>query len=331
MNAETSPATVADGGPGSLLAWLGRHVVARSLLVVVLLEIVLFSVASSRFLSVQNFMNISVQMSIIGIVSVAFGLLLMTGFIDLSVGSTLALTAVVAGVCIKADQPVVVAVAAAIAVGALVGAVNGTLTAVLGFSPIIVTLGTLTAVRGLAIGLSETTPANFGAEFKFLGQGYLGPLPVPVWLLIAAFLIGAFVLHFTPVGRHIFAVGVNREAAFLSGIAVRRIPFVLAVVVGIACAVGGVIMAARIDAAPGGTVANGFEMNVLTAVLLGGVAFGGGRGGVFGMFLGVAFMAILQNGLTILNVSNTMQMLLQGLVLVVAAALEWFSSRSSTR
>jgi ribose/xylose/arabinose/galactoside ABC-type transport system permease subunit len=126
-------------------------------------------------------------------------------------------------------------------------------------------------------------------------------------------------------------VGVNREAAFLSGISVRSIPFKLSVVVGIAAAIGGIITAARIGAAPGGTIGVSFELSVLTAVLLGGVAFGGGRGGIFGIFLGVAFMAILQNGLTILNVSNTLQQLLEGLVLVVAAALEWISARSSRR
>jgi ribose transport system permease protein len=127
----------------------------------------------------------------------------------------------------------------------------------------------------------------------------------------------------------VYAIGVNREAAFLSGISVRRIPFLLFVITGLAAGLGGVLLASRIDAAPGGSIGTGFELSVLTAVLLGGVAFDGGRGNMFGVFLGVAFLAILQNGLTLINVPTTASLMAQGLVLVFAAALERASARAA--
>lgn len=275
-----------------------KALVGQSLLGALAFEIIIFTVLTSRFLTVANFTNIAVQSSIIGIVSVAFGLLLITGYIDLSVGSTLAFTAVVAGNLLDGGHPAVVAVLGALAAGALVGAVNGFLTAYLGLAAIIVTLGSLTAVRGLAIGQSLNTPGGFDDAFRVFGVGKVGPVPVPVLIVTLVFLIGGFVLKSTVFGRHAYAVGVNAEAAYLAGIKVRSIPFWLYVAVGVAAAIGGIITAARIDASPGGTIGNGFEMGVLTAVLLGGISFGGGRGGVFGILLGVAFMAILQNGLT---------------------------------
>lgn len=321
--APTSTPTSAGLARAQRLRGLVRH----ALLVAVALEVVFFAVMTPRFLTVANFTNIAVQSSIIGIVSVAFGLLLITGYIDLSIGSVLALSAVVAGNLLAAGASTPVAIMGAVLAGALVGAVNGFFTAFMGFAAIIVTLGSLTAVRGIAIGLSNLTPSNFPDSFRVLGVGSIGPVPVPIILVAAAFLIGGFILRFTVFGRHAYAVGVNRESAYLAGIKIRAIPFWLYVGVGGAAAIGGIITAARIDAAPGGTIGSAFEMSVLTAVLLGGVAFGGGRGSAFGILLGVAFMAILQNGLTLLNVSSMMQMVTQGAVLVAAAGLERITHR----
>jgi ribose/xylose/arabinose/galactoside ABC-type transport system permease subunit len=305
------------------------HVARNALLVALVAEIVLFFLLSADFFTLANFRDIGVQSSIIGLVAVASALLLLTGFIDLSVGSTLAMSAVVAGLLLQHGSNPMVAIAGGVATGLAVGIVNGTLVCFFGFSTIIVTLGMLTAIRGVAIETSGITPTGFGDAFGQLGNGALLGIPIPIFIVGLAFLIGGGFLRYSVYGRHVYAIGVNREAAFLSGISVRRIPFLLFVITGLAAGLGGVLLASRIDAAPGGSIGTGFELSVLTAVLLGGVAFDGGRGNMFGVFLGVAFLAILQNGLTLLNVPTTASLVAQGLVLVFAAALERASARAA--
>jgi ribose transport system permease protein len=306
----------------------GAHIARSALLGALVLEIVVFFLFSADFLTLDNFLDIGVQSSIIGLVAVATALLLITGYIDLSVGSTLALSAVVAGLLLADGTSPALAVLAGIGTGLAVGVFNGALVCYLGFSTIIVTLGTLTAVRGVAISASGTTPTGFGETFAKIGNGEVAGIPAPILIAGVAFLLAGVFLRYSVYGRHVYAIGVNKEAAFLSGISVRRIPFLLFAVTGIAAGLGGVMLASRIDAAPGGSIGNGFELDVLTAVLLGGVAFDGGKGKIFGVLLGVAFLAILQNGLTLLNVPSTTALIAKGGVLIVAAALAFASART---
>lgn len=311
-------------------AWLhqyGGRLAKSALLVALVLEIIAFFLLSADFLTVANFRAIGIQSSIIGLVAVATALLLITGYVDLSIGSVLALSAVVTGTLLTNGASPLVAGLAGVGMGVAIGLFNGALVCYLGFSTIIVTLGMLTAVRGIAIEASEQTPTGFGDTFAQLGNGAVLGIPIPIAIVALAFALGGLFLRYSVYGRHVYAIGVNREAAFLSGIRVRRIPFVLFALTGLAAGLGGVILASRIDAAPGGTLGAGFELSVLTAVLLGGVAFNGGRGNMFGVFLGVAFLAILQNGLTLLNVPTTASLIAQGGVLVAAAALERANAR----
>lgn len=332
------PAQHSDGGDGAgsastartlLARALGRRAVLRNALLLALVaEVVVFFLFSADFLTVGNLTDIGLESSVIALVSVPFALLLLTGYIDLSVGSVLGLAAVITGLLLNHGTSPVLAVLAGIGVGTVIGLINGLLCAVMGFSSIIVTLGGLTALRGVALQASTATPTNFGASFDAIGNGSIAGVPTPVIIAAAALLIGGAILRFTAWGRHIYAIGINREAAFLSGLSIRRLPLILFVATGAAAALGGIIQAARLDAAPGSTLGVGFELNVLTAVLLGGVSFGGGRGKLFGVFLGVAFLGILQNGLTLLNVSLPVTDVAQGLVLVVAGGLEYLNHRA---
>jgi ribose/xylose/arabinose/galactoside ABC-type transport system permease subunit len=319
--AAVEPTNLAESA-GRTMRRYGRVLARSALLLALATEILLFFLFSAHFLTVDNFRDIAIQSSVIGIVAVATALLLLTGYIDLSVGSNLALTAVVTGTLLVHGTSTVVAVAVGLGLGTAIGAFNGILVSYFGFSTIIVTLGMLTALRGVALSASETTPTGFSESFLSIGNGTILTVPVPIVLLGVAFIIGGAFLRYSAYGRHIYAIGVNKEAAFLSGVAVKRVPFYLFVLTGASAALGGIILASRIDAAPGGTLGSGFELQVLTAVLLGGVSFEGGRGGMFGVFLGVAFLAILQNGLTLLNVPTTTSLIAQGAVLVVAALLE---------
>ena len=308
---------------------LGGHL-SRNVLVIGLLGLMIFfGIKAPSFWTIDNMRGIALESAILSIVAVAEALLILSGFVDLSVGSVLGLGGVVAGLVITHGHGgTVVAVLAGVGIGAAIGALNGFLCTYMGLSAILVTLGTLTAVRGSTLLVTSLPVFGFGSAFDYLGVGKVLGIPIPAVIAIVVFLVGGVYLALTPGGRHVYAIGVNREAAYLSGIPVRRIPFMLFVFCGAAAALGGVLYAARLDSAPPGTLGVGFELNVLTAVLLGGVAFEGGRGNMVGVLLGVLLLGVLQNGLTLLDVNSFWQQVADGCALVLAAGLDVMSSRA---
>lgn len=308
---------------------IGAAVSRNALLVGLLVLIVFFTVSSPVFLTAGNMRDIAVQMSILAVVAVPSAILLLAGGVDLSIGSTVALGGVVAGTLMVNGSPVGVAILLGVASGAAIGLINGVLCALLGFSPIIVTLGMLTAVRGLVFVVNSVPVFGFPDSFTFLGRGDLLGVPVLIVIAALAFALGSVFLYLTPWGRHVFALGVNRDAAYLSGVSTKLLPLVLYVVSGAAAAFGGVLLAARLNSASSSSLGIGFELDVLTAVLLGGVAFGGGRGSLLGVLIGVLFLGVLSNGLILLNVYPFYVLLAKGGALVVAAGLDVLSSRAS--
>lgn len=300
-----------------------RKLVANNaLLVGVVALIMTFWLLNDAFLTVGNFRNVFIQSSYISVVAVPVALLLIAGKVDLSIGSVLALGAVTTGLMINNGASPAVAVLAGILVGTAIGTVNGILVTVWKLSPIIVTLGALTVVRGVALTVAPDPVYGFGGDLRILGEGDLFGAPYLVLIAAAVFILGAIVLMQAPVGRHIYAIGVNEEAAYLSGVRVTRISLLLYIATGAAAGLAGVMIAARIGSAPSGALGLGFELDVLTAVILGGVAFTGGRGTIFGVFLGVVFLAILQNGLTLGNVPVATALAIKGSLLVIAAVLD---------
>ncbi|ELP61452.1 ABC transporter permease [Streptomyces turgidiscabies] len=315
------PRALAVGGLGTVR----RH----PLILVLAVMVLVFQVSTGSFLDPANLRGIATDAATLAIVAVPLALLVISGYLDLSVGSTLALGGLVAGWLAGQGQSPVVAVLGGLAAGAAVGAVNGVLCCYFGLSAFIVTLGMLTAVRGLAQQLFPLPLSGFGAGFAWLGGSRIAGIAAPVVIAVAVLVAGALFLALTPAGRHVFAIGVNREAAYLSGISVRRTPFALFVVTGVAAALAGAIKASVLDSAVGGTSGAGFELTVLTAVLLGGVALSGGSGSVLGVLLGVLFLGSLQNGLTLLDVPTFWQQMAQGTALVAGAALAHFAPRSA--
>lgn len=289
--------------------------------------VIFFTVKTPLFLTPGNIMNIAVSSTVLLVIAVPTALLVIMGHVDLSVGSTVGLAGVTTGLLINGGTPWPVAAVAGIAVGALIGVFNGALVAVTNLSPIIVTLGMLQLVRGLAELVATNPPNGFGPGMAALGRGYWLGMPLLVWIALAVFVLGMLFLYLTPAGRHTYAIGVNKEAAFLSGIRTTRLPLTLFLTTGAAAGLGGVLLAARLDSAPPSTLGVNFELQVLTAVLLGGVAFTGGRGTIAGALLGVAFLGVLQNGLVLLNASNSVQQIATGTALVVAAGLDEFGLR----
>ena len=282
-----------------------------------------FSVATDSFFTRSNILVVLEQVSVLGMVAVPGAMLLVSGNLDLSVGSVAGLSAAVFGEFDKIfGWPVWLAVIGALAVGAAWGAGNGFLISYLGFSPVIVTLGGFAGAAGLAQTItSDNTRSGFGSAFDFLGDGTLAGIPVPVIIFFAVFLVGVYVWYETATGRHLIAIGANKDAATALGVASKRLPFVIYVLSGTAAALGGLIITAQLDGASV-QIGVGLELQVLTAILLGGVAFNGGRGSLWGTLAGILFIGVLDDGLILINVGPYVADLAVGGALVVAAALD---------
>lgn len=308
-----------------------RQLARYPLVPVVLAMVVGFQLTTGSFLNSRNLLGIATDSATVAIIAVPMALLIISGYLDLSVGSTYALGAAASGwLAGEHGGGLVGSVLLAVAVGLVVGAVNGVACCALGLSPFIVTLGTLAAGRGLAQQLAPLPLTNFGDSFARLGGASVAGVPSPVLISLVILLAGFVVLTLMPLGRHIYAIGVSREAAFLSGIRVRAVPFGIFLATGALAALAGAVKASMLGAVQSGTTGLGFELAVLTAVLVGGVALSGGSGSLVGVTLGVAFLGVLQNGLTLLGVPTFLQQVAQGLALVLAAGLAYVAPRLET-
>ncbi|WP_343211972.1 ABC transporter permease (plasmid) [Aliisedimentitalea scapharcae] len=302
--------------------------VAAALPVAIAALAVFFYLNAPVFMTANNWISISVQVSALMTISIPFAMLLMAGKIDLSVGSTLALCGVVAGLSFE-PLGIPGAILLTLAVGTGVGLINGLLVASLGMSPIIVTLGTLTLIRGLAQWLAPNPIFGFPEEFLVIGYERVLGLPILTWIMMAVIALGAAVMALLPIGPQIVALGVNQRAAFLVGLRVKAIGIALYAGTGFFVAVAALMSISRINSAPAGTLGVGVELSVLTAVLLGGIPFAGGKGSVIRVVLGVWLLGMLANGLILMNVPTELSLMTTGLVLVVAAALDVLRSRRS--
>jgi ribose transport system permease protein len=288
---------------------------------------ILFAFLTPNFLTQNNMVNVVRQASINIVLAAGMTFVILTGGIDLAVGSVLGFTAVIAVVVSLIPGLDWAAVPMALLAGALVGVLTGMTVAYIGLPPFIVTLGTYTAIRGAAyLAAGGTTVINSKIGFAWLGNGYVGPVP---WLVIIALLtiaVSAFILHSTVLGVHVYAVGGNPQAARLTGIPV---PFVLIFVYGasgLLSGLGGVMSASRLYSAQG-QLGIGYELDAIAAVILGGTSFSGGIGTVFGTLIGALIIAVLNNGLTLMNVSFYWQLVIKGAVIVLAVMLDKLRTR----
>jgi ribose transport system permease protein len=282
-----------------------------------------FSWSTGSFFTQSNLLVVLEQVSVLGMVAVPGAMLLVSGNLDLSVGSVAGLSAAMFGEFDKIfGWPLPLAFVGAIAVGAAWGTMNGVLISYLGFSPVIVTLGGYAGAAGLAQTItSDATRSGFGSAFDNLGNGTLAGVPVPGIIFLIVFLVGAYVWYETATGRHLIAIGANKDAANALGVAARRLPFVIYILSGTAAALGGLIVTAQLDGASV-QIGIGLELQVLTAILLGGVAFTGGRGSLWGTLAGILFIGVLDDGLVLINVGPYVADLAVGGALVIAAALD---------
>jgi ribose transport system permease protein len=305
---------------------------ALGMLPALILLAVIFQVINPRFMTETNLLIVLQQSSINIVLAAGMTFVILTGGIDLSVGSILAASAMIAVIVSLMPEIGMLGVPAAILAGLAFGMMNGVLIAYLKLPPFIVTLGSLTAVRGVARLLgNDTTVFNSDLSFAFLGNGtFLG---VP-WLVIIALLvvvISWFVLRRTVLGTWIYAVGGNAEAARLTGI---KVPLVLLFVYGVSgllAGLGGALSAARLYAANGLQLGQSYELDAIAAVILGGTSFVGGVGSIWGTLIGGLIIAVLSNGLILAGVSDIWQYIIKGLVIIVAVALDRYRLQAGAR
>ncbi|TFG63053.1 MAG: ABC transporter permease, partial [Spirochaetales bacterium] len=247
---------------------------------------------------------------------------------DLSVGSIVALSGVIAASLSKFfGIPIPIAFLAGIAAGAVCGYLNGLLATRVRIPPIIVTLGTLTIIRGLAfIIVGGTTVFGMPEAYRILGRNYVWFIPIPVLILIIIFVIYFIVLNKLSFGRYVYAIGSNEEAAVISGVNVIRIKTVVFILCGLMAGIGGAILSSRLDSGQAAT-AQGLELDVLTAVVLGGVSIAGGKGRLQSVFVGVLIIGILANGMILLNIQHFYQLVIKGSVLLLAVGLDSLRKR----
>lgn len=287
-----------------------------------LLALVIFGWRIPGFLHPSNLLEMTRQFTEIGIMALPMTALLIAGSIDLSVASVLAMATVILGWSYRAGWPLIVSVLLAMASGAAMGAINGVCVAYLRLPPVIVTLATMALFRGLAIGVTGGGKVSgFPESFLLLGQGQLGGI-VPVQLPLLAALAGLIwlVLHRTLWGRHVFAVGANETAARFSGVPIEATKFWLYVASGFLAGVAGVLYVARFNTAKA-DAQMGAELDVITAVLLGGTPLTGGEGSLTGTLLALLLLCTLRRGLDMMQVGTEQQAILTGALLIAAVAL----------
>ncbi|MBT7861229.1 MAG: ribose ABC transporter permease [Gemmatimonadetes bacterium] len=298
------------------------HADQAGLALALLLLCGVLSTLSPVFLTTGNITNILRDASLVAIAGFGMVVIILQGEIDLSVGSSQAVVGILTVVVLNTTHSVAAAIVAGILLGALVGLVNGLLVTVARINSLIATLGMMAILRGVAmVGTDAVSIQARVTDFVHVGTGYVGGVPVPV--LIAAVLYGGvwFLLHHTPFGRYVYAVGGNREAAELAGLPVLRIRVTVFVLGGMLAALSAVVLASRMNSGQP-NAGLGFELQVIAAVVLGGVSLTGGVGSLLGALIGILILTVLNNGLVLLNVSSFYHDIARGVVIILAVYLD---------
>jgi ribose transport system permease protein len=294
--------------------------------------LILFSFMAPNFMTFGNLRILIRQVSFSGIAAVGLMFVMISGGIDLSIGSQVVLTNVLLAIMmVYGKMDPVVAIPLILGVGLLLGMINGLLSITLKIHPLIITLGTAAIYKGIGYIINASRNImGFPDSFRWLGQGYVGGIPVPVivWVIVA--LIGAFVLNKTYFGRRVYALGGNEEAARLAGVRINRMKVFLFMICGFTAAITSVLLLSRVFA--GQTVTGqGLEFDCLTAALLGGVSFKGGEGSIFGLVVGILIIGVLNNAMQLASFPDFSQTVVKGAVLLIAVAIDVYQKNRKAK
>ena len=301
------------------------------MLLILIILIILFSILNSNFYTFKNIMNLLRQNSVQGIICVGMAMVLITGGIDLSVGSTAGISSVVCAYLLLAGVPWPLAIVITLIMGFAIGFLNGFFINVFRIPPFIATLGMMTSLRGLAYVVTQAKPVTgFGDGILWIGKGSIAQIPIPAVIMAICFILGYFFLERTRYGTYVYGVGGNEEATRLSGVNPKMVKYIVYIVNGVLSALAGIILMARVNGGqPKG--GDGYEMAVITSVVLGGVSISGGEGRIGFVIVGVFLMGVLSNGLIMNNVSDYVQQVVSGIVLILAVAFDRFMKNQKSK
>jgi ribose transport system permease protein len=282
------------------------------------------SIVSSSFLTLDNIFNVLRQVSINALIAFGMTFVILTGGIDLSVGSMLALSSAITAGMLASGMDPILAMAIGLASGAIMGAINGLFITKGRVAPFIATLATMTIFRGLTLVYTDGRPITGLSDsplFEIMGRGYFGWIPVPVIWMLVCYAILYFVLKKTTFGRRVYSIGGNEEASVLSGIRVNSVKIWVYSLTGTLSALAGIILASRLNSAQP-TAGASYELDAIASVVLGGTSLSGGRGWIFGTLVGALIIGVLNNGLNLMNVSSFYQQVVKGGVILLAVLLD---------
>lgn len=280
------------------------------------------TIFAPNFMSGSNLYLVSRQISFVAVVAFGELFVILTGGIDLSVGSVMGLSGVVAAGAMAGGQSIILSVLLGLATGIALGLINGLLISYVRIAPFIATLGMLSFARGVILIVTKGWPiTNIPKPFLIVGQGDFLSLPIPLWVMIVLAVVAHFLLSRTAFGRRTYAIGGNEQATFLSGINVKKIKVFLYMISGFMASVVGIILIARFNSAQADT-GTGWELDAIAAAVIGGTSLSGGSGSIFGVIIGAAIMGVIRNGLVLMRVSPYWQTAVIGIIIVLAAVLD---------
>lgn len=302
---------------------------SQAIWIVLVVLVIVFTVANPRFISPNNLLTLLRQVSMYGIASIGMTFVILLGDIDLSTGTIISFVNIIcAYMMVNMGIHPVIAVLVSLIASTLIGVLNGFMVSTIGIPAIIATYATQTAFYGLALIICGGMPiSGFSKGFAVIGQGYVGIVPIPVIIMIICFAIGSFILNKTYFGRYFYAVGGNVEAAKLSGIRVSRIKYLVFAISGFFAGLAGIVMLSRTASGNASSGADGFEFEVITCVVLGGVSVTGGVGRMSGVVAGTFIIGALKNGMVLMNVNSYVQKIVMGLVLAIAVGFDCMQNK----
>lgn len=285
------------------------------------------TIINSNFLTANNLLNLLLQVTSNALIAFGMTFVILTGGIDLSVGSILALSSALTAGLLGSGMPVTLAILISLILGCILGMMNGLLISYGKLAPFIVTLATMTIFRGATLVYTNGNPITTGLSdtflFQFLGQGYIVGIPFPVIIMFIVFIVLYVLLHKTAFGKSVYAIGGNEKAAYISGVKLNKVKIIIYSISGMMASISGLIITSRLSSAQP-TAGASYEMDAITAVVLGGTSLSGGKGRILGTLIGALIIGVLNNGLNIIGVSAFWQQVVKGVVILIAVLIDRF-------
>ena len=285
------------------------------------------TIINSNFLTANNLLNLLLQVTSNALIAFGMTFVILTGGIDLSVGSILALSSALTAGLLGSGMPVTLAILISLILGCILGMMNGLLISYGKLAPFIVTLATMTIFRGATLVYTNGNPITKGLSdtflFQFLGQGYIVVIPFPVIIMFIVFIVLYVLLHKTAFGKSVYAIGGNEKAAYISGVKLNKVKIIIYSISGMMASISGLIITSRLSSAQP-TAGASYEMDAIAAVVLGGTSLSGGKGRILGTLIGALIIGVLNNGLNIIGVSAFWQQVVKGVVILIAVLIDRF-------